>query len=109
LVIISGCNDTDSSNNIEIYISTGELQCQENGLSIAETKRYLLESDIDVKAESCGTLTLIDYPAVCGGGTGKLHVFTIDESDSQLAENLGFTIPDSSASEGDYIKTECSD
>jgi hypothetical protein len=95
-VIISGCNDSDPNNDIEIYISSGELQCQENGLSIAKTKSYLLDAGIDVKAEICGFLTHIDYPTVCAGGTGKLHVFTIDKSDSQVAENLGFTIPNSS-------------
>jgi hypothetical protein len=47
------------------------------------------------------------YPAVCGGGTGKLHVFTIDKADSQVAENIGFTIPDSSVSEDDYEQVEC--
>ena len=111
LVTISGCNDSEPDdevdNDIEVYISTGELQCQENGLSISLTKSYLEDASIEVKAESCGNLTLIDYPDVCGGGTGKLHVFTIASSDSQAAENIGFTIPDSSVAGGEYAKLEC--
>jgi len=107
LVVLSGCEESD--NNIEVYISTGELQCQDNGLPISLTKRYLEEAGIEVKAESCGNLTLVDYPSVCGAGTGKLHIFTIDNSDAQLAENIGFTIPDTSVSGGEYAKIECSD
>jgi hypothetical protein len=107
LIMVSGCNESDSSNDIEVYISTGELQCQENGLSISVTKSYLLDANVEVKNESCGSLTQVVYPAVCGGGTGKLHVFTIDKADSQVAENIGFTIPDSSISEDDYEKVEC--
>ncbi|MBH0016926.1 hypothetical protein JFJ09_05710 [Pseudoalteromonas arctica] len=107
LVMISGCNESDSNNDIEVYISTGELQCQENGLSISVTKSYLLDANVEVKNESCGYLTQFTYAAVCGGGTGKLHVFTIDKTDSQVAKNIGFTIPDSSVSEDDYIKLEC--
>ncbi|MFT5852587.1 MAG: hypothetical protein ACI87J_002565 [Colwellia sp.] len=109
LVSLSGCNQSDSDNNIEVYISTGELQCQDNGLSISLTKSYLQEAGIEVKAESCGNLILVDYPSVCGGGTGKLHVFTIHENHSQTAENIGFTIPDSTVGGGDYAKVECSD
>ncbi|MBA6358071.1 MULTISPECIES: hypothetical protein [unclassified Colwellia] len=109
LVSLSGCNQSDSDNNIEVYISTGELQCQDNGLSISLTKSYLQEAGIEVKDESCGNLILVDYPSVCGGGTGKLHVFTIHENHSQTAENIGFTIPDSTVGGGDYAKVECSD
>lgn len=112
LVIIFGCNESDSidevDDNIEVYISTGELQCQENGLAILVTKSYLLDAGIEVKAESCGNLTEVKQLSVCGAGTGKLHVFTIDKSDSQVAGNIGFIIPDSSVSEDDYEKVECS-
>jgi hypothetical protein len=107
LVLVFGCNDSDSNNDIEVYISTGELQCQENGLSISVTKSYLLDANVEVKNESCGSLTQVVYPTVCGGGTGKLHVFTIDKADTLVAENIGFTIPDSSVSEDDYEKVEC--
>ncbi|MGB2739236.1 MAG: hypothetical protein WBC60_01625 [Cognaticolwellia sp.] len=107
LVALSGCNDSESDNDIEVYISTGELQCQDNGLSISLTRSYLEDASIEVKDESCGNLTLAVYPAVCGGETGKLHVFTIASSDSQAAENIGFTIPDSSIAGSEYAKLEC--
>lgn len=101
-----GCNDSDSNHDIEVYISTGELQCQDNGLDISVTKSYLL--DVKVKSESCGSLTEVDFIQECGGGTGNLHVFTIDESDMQVAEDIGFTIPDSADPDDDYEKVECS-
>ena len=108
LVILAGCDDSDSNNDIDVYISTGELQCQENGLTISETKDYLLDANIEVKSESCGHLTEIVYADVCGGKTGKLHVFSIDKADKNTAENLGFTIPDDTTSEDDYEKEDCS-
>lgn len=101
--------ECDSYSDIDIYISTGELQCQDNGLSISETKGYLSSADIEVSAESCGYLTEVAVPTVCGAADINLHVFTIDESDSQAAENLGFTIPDASTLEDDYAKVTCSD
>lgn len=110
LVILSGCNQSKTDNEvddyIEVYISTGELQCQDNGLNISVTKNYLLEAGIEVKSESCGHLTQINFASVCGGGTGKLHVFSIKDSDSQRAENIGFNIADSS-NDDDYEKLEC--
>ncbi|MBU2881381.1 hypothetical protein KO525_03695 [Psychrosphaera sp. B3R10] len=108
LVILTGCDDSDSNYNIDVYISTGELQCQENGLSISETKGYLLDANIEVKSESCGHLTEINYAEVCGGETGNLHVFSISIADENTAENLGFTIPDNTISEDDYEKEDCS-
>jgi hypothetical protein len=60
-----------------------------------------------VKNESCGSLTQMSYVPVCGGGTGKLHVFTIDKANSKAAENIGFTIPNRAVSEDDYKKVEC--
>lgn len=111
LVTISGCNEADSGNegdnDIEVYISTGEVQCQDNGLPISLTKSYLADANIEIKAESCGNLTSINYPSVCGGETGKLHVFTIGSSDAHVAENIGFTIPDSSVAGSEYAKIEC--
>jgi len=111
VLIISGCNDLNSDdledNEIEVYISTGELQCQGNGLAISITKNYLINADIEVKAESCGSLTGVSQLTVCGADTGNLHVFTIDKAHSQVAENIGFTIPDSSVSEDDFEKVLC--
>lgn len=110
---ITGCNDLNSNdladNEIDVYISTGELQCQDNGLPISVTKNYLLNADIEVKAQSCGSLTGVSLLAVCGAATGKLHVFTIDEVHAQVAENIGFIIPDSSVSADDYEKALCND
>ncbi|UJF20454.1 hypothetical protein [Shewanella sp. OMA3-2] len=107
LAILSGCDASDPNNDIDVYISTRELQCQNNGLPISLTKSYLLDANIEVKSESCGSLTQVIYATVCGEETGKLHVFTIDKADSQVVENIGFTLPSSSVSEDDYKKVEC--
>ncbi len=107
LVSLSGCNISLTDNeDIEVYISTNAVQCEYAGLSIEETKGYLLAAGIAVKAQSCG-YTLDAYPAVCGGGNANIHVFTINKADATVAENIGFTIPKDSTPDDDYKKVEC--
>ena len=83
--------------------------CQDNALPLLVTKSYLLAANIAVKSESCGYLTEVAFAEVCGGATGELHIFTIDESDVILAENIGFTIPSSLVTEDNYERVACDD
>jgi hypothetical protein len=106
-ILLSACNDTDSDTDIDVYISSGKLMCQDNALPLLVTKSYLLAANIAVKSESCGYLTEVAFAEVCGGATGELHIFTIDESDAMLAENIGFTIPDSQEIEDNYARVAC--
>lgn len=111
-IIISGCHKAEPklevSGELEVYISTGELQCQDTGQPISTTKRSLLDAGIGIKAESCGYLTDMMYASVCGGGTGNIHIFTIDKSNAPLAESLGFTLGNNSTTQSNYDRTECS-
>ena len=109
LILLSGCNNTDSDTDIDVYISSGKLMCQDNALPLAVTKSYLLAANIAVKSESCGYLTEVAFPEVCGGATGELHIFTIDASDAMVAENIGFTLPDSQVIENNYDRIACND
>jgi hypothetical protein len=79
----------------------------DNALPLSVTKSYLLAANIAVKSESCGYLTEVAFAEVCGGATGELHIFTIDESDAMLAENIGFTLPDSLVIEDNYEIISC--
>jgi hypothetical protein len=108
-ILLSACNDTDSDTEIDVYISSGKLMCQDNALPLSVTKGYLLAANIAVKSESCGYLTEVVYPEFCGGATGELHIFTIDKSDAMLAENIGFTLPDSQVIEDNYDRITCDD
>jgi hypothetical protein len=83
--------------------------CQDNALPLIVTKSYLLAANIAVKSESCGYLTEVAFAEICGGATGELHIFTIDESDAMLAENIGFTLPDSQVIEDNYDRITCDD
>lgn len=96
-----------SDADIEIYISTGKAQCLDNGLPIQETRQYLQDQGIEVKGEKCAVLTGIFYPAVCGAGTGDVHIFTIAESSLSRAQNIGFrAIRDLDSSMG-YMERKC--
>jgi hypothetical protein len=106
-ILLSGCNDTDFDTEVDVYISSGKLMCQDNALPLSVTKSYLLAANITVKSESCGYLTEVAFAEVCGGATGELHIFTIDESDAMLAENIGFTLPDSLVIEDNYERIAC--
>ena len=112
-IIISGCHNAEPkpeiSGELEVYISTGELQCQDTGQPISTTKRSLLDAGIDVKAESCGYLTGMMYASVCGGGTANIHIFTIDKSNAPLAKSLGFTLGNNLATQSNYEKINCTD
>jgi hypothetical protein len=106
-ILLSGCNDTDFDTEVDVYISSGKLMCQDNALPLSVTKSYLLAANITVKSESCGYLTEVVFAEVCGGATGELHIFTIDESDAMLAENIGFTLPDSLVIKDNYERIAC--
>jgi len=75
---------------INVYISNGKRQCLNNALPINVTKSYLVNAGIEVSAESCGLLNGVMYSSVCGGSTGQVHVFTIDETNLDKAKTLGF-------------------
>lgn len=106
LITLSACGE---DSDVDVYISTGEKQCLGGGLSITEAEKYLLDAGIEVKEQSCGVLTQINFVSVCGGANGKLYVFTIDGHNANLAENIGFTVPSVSATEDDFQKVECAD
>ena len=107
--LLCSCADYIPNNNIDVYISNGKSMCQDNALSISITKGYLLDADITVVSQSCGYLTQLAFPQVCGGETGALHIFTIAKSDAMLAENIGFTLPDNKIIEDSYQKIACND
>ncbi len=104
LITLSACGE---DSDVEVYISTGEKQCLGGGLSITEAEQYLLDAGIEVKEQSCGELTQMNFISVCGGEIGEIYVFTIDANNSNLAENIGFTVPSISAIEDDYQTVEC--
>jgi hypothetical protein len=87
--------DEDSSTSlvqdtIDVYISKGDTQCNDDGLTIEETTSYLTNSDIKAFESQCGVISGLSFYAVCGGGTGHIYIHTIDINDLDAAENFGF-------------------
>jgi len=106
LPVLLSCNsDNNDEVNVDVVISNGALQCQDNAISISTTKEYLTGAGISVKAESCGVLIGVGVVTLCGAETGQVHVFSIDENDLHKAENLGFI--DSSTLDEGFKVVEC--
>ena len=75
---------------INVYISNGKQQCENNALPITVTKSYLVDAGIGISAQSCGILNGVMYASVCGGASGQVHIFTIDKNDLDKAKAIGF-------------------
>ncbi|KGJ90554.1 hypothetical protein [Colwellia psychrerythraea] len=104
LPMLLACDDSEEV-NVNVVISNGALQCQDNAIPISTTKEYLTGAGISVKAESCGTLIGVGVVTLCGAESGQVHIFSIDEKDLDEAVNLGFT--DSSTIEEGFDTVEC--
>jgi len=84
--IESVINDT-----VNIYITKGNTQCHDDGLTLAETAAYLSNADIHITESQCGIIEGISFASVCGGGTTDIYIHTIQTTDLSAAENVGFT------------------
>jgi len=106
LMLLPTLISCDENNEyVDVIISNGKLQCQDNAIPLAVTKSYLTEAGIDVESESCGIQLGISVVTVCGGPTEQIHIFSINVNDLIIAENIGFT--DSSMLEAGYQKEAC--
>lgn len=83
----SDCSDSPS---IEIYRYTGEIQCESSDVDLEAVRGQLLNAGIAVLGWGYGSDGL-QYPAVCGAGTGNIYRFTIREQDYTLAQEMGFS------------------
>lgn len=87
---VLSCNDNNKKETVDVFISNGALQCQDNAISVETTTSYLADAGISVLNQSCGIINA-GYPSVCGGATGQIHIYSIAENDITNAENIGFT------------------
>ncbi|MEN0037983.1 MAG: hypothetical protein AAGC78_12995 [Cellvibrio sp.] len=76
-------------NQTKVFKSDGSTQCEGAGIPPDEMRLELAKAGIDVicaqKAHNG-----MNYPAVCGGGTGNINVYVIHSSNLPDAEKLGF-------------------
>lgn len=79
-----------SEKRVRIYKSDGSRQCEGGGISPEAMKKEL--QGIRVYAAEKQTLHGMMFPAVCGGQTGSINVYTIAEQDLSEAGKRGFNI-----------------
>lgn len=75
---------------VQIYKSDGAQQCYGGGTSPAAMQREL--QGIRVYAAGKSVLRGVMFPAVCGGGTGSINVYTIAARDLPEAGKRGFML-----------------
>lgn len=74
----------------EVFRYDGSRQCENSsGISLEEMAKQLESAGIKVFASRKGSDGRI-YPAVCGGGTGRLNIYSIDAQQLAQAKELGF-------------------
>ncbi|WP_289029197.1 hypothetical protein [uncultured Paraglaciecola sp.] len=112
VIFMVSCSDDLANDSavklVTVYINTAETQCNDDGLSLEETSSYLTDANIEFTEPQCGYITGANYPAVCGGGTSNIYIFTIQEPDLLESENLGFAGLSSLDSSLGYETVNCS-
>ena len=94
LSLLNGCgggNGDSPSANIRLYKYAGSVQCNGGGLSLPQMTLQLNNAGVQVLSSFCGTDGMA-YPAVCGGGDGRIGIFEVPSSQEQAASAVGFTL-----------------
>lgn len=91
-LLLLGCmHDNDSDNELEtVFINNGAIQCETSGLSEQETAQQLIDGGIDVIISTCGMLTGVAVPTVCGAGDILINLHVINARNLPDAQALGF-------------------
>jgi hypothetical protein len=96
-----------SDTNALVYKETGRVQCFDGAVGLEAAQTPLASQNIIVSDAFCGVKTGVMYPAVCGGATPDIYLFSIPVSQLQLAQSLGFTPVASENKMTSYQKREC--
>ena len=103
---VLNCSDEEEART-QVYISDQSLQCFNPGVPIKQSSKLLTDADIQVFEANCGILTGVAFPTVCGADTGNIHLFLIEETNVDNAENLDFRSVKSLASGIGYDVVGC--
>jgi len=113
ILFIGGCGDDSSSQTAKdtalVYINSGAIQCEYDGMTTEETADVLTNSGIDVLESACATMTGLAVMAVCGAGTTNINVHSIPSANVADAEEIGFANVSTLKNEFDsgYLVSEC--
>lgn len=89
-LLLSACSQVSSSNNTQVYISDGYVQCEKKADTIAITQSQLEQAGVKVLKSECAQISEQATIAMCGAGGPGIHVHTISRYDVAKAEQLGF-------------------
>ncbi len=100
--------DEDDVEVIEVYISKGRLQCEdESGKALSVTEMMLQQVGVKSYSSECGVITGVMPPALCGTTTLRINVHGIDERKLPKAEMIGFKSVESFEGKQDYEIVSC--
>ncbi len=85
----AGDSNVEESDSI-VYIETGAIQCEADGVSQAETAQLLTVNGINVIDSQCGDLTGVVVAAQCGLPGTDINIHTIPFQNLAGALALGF-------------------
>ena len=89
-LLLTACASLSGSPTVQVYKLDGARQCEGEGISVAAMQAEL--AGIGVHAAEKSHLPDVMFPAVCGGGTGSINVYTIDAQQRGQAEQRGFAL-----------------
>ena len=96
---------SDTPQTTKVFKPRGSIQCELGSGTPPEVMRLeLTNAGISVISQSCGFVSDVAIPAICGIGTGALNIFEIPEIQAQAAAALSFS-PLSSA--GSVSESPC--
>lgn len=87
--VLLGCA-IKPAGHITVYKSLGVVQCESQGMTLAQSERQLAGMGVDVIGSTCGVLEKVAFTSVCGAETGDIVLHTIDRRHEKLAEAMGY-------------------
>lgn len=88
LFILSACQTTSPNTQVDVFKQDGSRQCQGGGISPEIMQAEL--NGLRVHAVRKDVQRGVMFPAVCGGGTPNINVYTISVDDLEQARQRGF-------------------
>jgi len=90
LTTMNACADTPKSQTTLVFKSSGDKQCLQVGRTLEQSRKELLDKGVKADEGFCAVRTDKAYPMVCGGGTPDIHMFNIDTSQLESAQEAGY-------------------
>ncbi len=95
VTVLSACSgdSSDSSDRHSVYVYDTDLfrSCDHpENETLQQSAQTLISGGVDVISSSCGQITGLAWPEVCGAPTGRINVHLIHRNNLVDAEPLGY-------------------